>query len=236
MAPGSGNAPGSNPFDPTGNGSLWSSALNGNLVPVLTAIGVLVPLGDCSNNDCGESPDWIEKTITVMTGWAYSGWPTQNISRPPDGTSGNANDFITKHVCVGESRVIGAGAVTDPPSVGAFPPTKVTSGTAAINPTQFFPGVGMLQAKAAMVPYLNTIEGDVASDPIASVPLRSFQGVTDVIGPKSARDSLAQRFPGPTLEINGVPEPAGASLMSYVNWTMSVFVPCPTGTKELIAY
>jgi RHS repeat-associated protein len=150
------------------------------------------------------------------------------------GGRGNASDFITKHDCVGKGRVIGAGRVTNPPSNGAFG-VPVTAGTAAINPTQFFPGMSMLQAKAALAPYLNTMSG-VVSDTNPSVPLRAFNGVTDVIGPGSARASLAQRFPGPTIEINGVAEPPGASTLSDVLLTMSIFVPCPKGTTELIAY
>ncbi|HKS82506.1 MAG TPA: RHS repeat-associated core domain-containing protein, partial [Candidatus Acidoferrales bacterium] len=152
----------------------------------------------------------------------------------PGGGKGNASDFITKHVCAGNSRVVGAGRVTSPPSIGAFG-VPVTGGTAAINPLQFYPGMSMAQAKAALAPYLNTISADVL-DPNPKIPSRYFKGVTDVIGGKADRESLANRFPGTTLEINGVPEPAGASTMSYVEWTMSIFVPCPQGTKELIAY
>jgi RHS repeat-associated protein len=88
MAPGSGNAPGSNPFDPTGNGSLWSSALNGNLVPVFTSIGVAVPAYPCEYGDCVVSPPWIEKSIMILAGWAYYGWPTQNTRG-----SGNSSGF-----------------------------------------------------------------------------------------------------------------------------------------------
>jgi RHS repeat-associated protein len=176
---------------------------------------------DCWAEENGDGPGCGWDTVV----WQY-GLPAQLAT-------GAADQKAQRH-CIGAARVIGAGQVKNPPSQGAYPGVVVTAGTAAVDPTQFYAGQTMLQAKAAITPYLSSISG-IVLDPKSGVPSRSFTGVTDNIGGPTDRANLEARF-GLVLEINGVNEPKNASWMSWVVLTMSAQVPCPTGTFSTLPF
>ena len=122
-----------------------------------------------------------------------------------------------KKTCVGRARVLQGNAklIDEPGAYGGE--VFVREDSAAVIPKQF----GLSKGQMRLI--LNDVSGTLSGGDSL------FDGITDTIGPKSARISLQLRNPGMTIiEIPGLKVDLGRPI---VNIRLPIDVSCPIGTK-----
>jgi len=120
--------------------------------------------------------------------------------------------------CVGKARVL-QGNSRHIGRQGGIPGVNVAAGSAAVIPGQFG-----LRNGNSLKPFASQMTGVVLGTPF---PIPLFDCVTEVVGPRSARQNLQQRFPNTVI----IELPSGGDMgIIDIEITIPNELPCPPGT------